>query len=1039
MSDSLNGLREKINQSYRMDETIRVDDLLSRIAFSEADKGRITHRAMALIAHVRRHPGDRTLLEDFMQRYALSTDEGIALMGLAESLLRIPDSATADALVVDKISHGHWDHNAEIDKKMVTTLSGWGLSLSEQVLHSSDTTFGRLVKRMGVPVIRQAVMQAVKLLGGQFVSGRTLKEALDNSDSGDAKSYLHSFDMLGEGARTALKANEYFIQYQHAIETLGKAQAKKDKDKTLFAKDSISVKLSALHPRYEEAQKALCLPVMIERVRELAVLAKTYDVMLTLDAEEADRLELSLDIFEAVFADDDLKDFQGFGLAVQAYQKRCPDVMAWLIALAHEHGKMIPVRLVKGAYWDSEIKKAQERGLSGYPVYTRKVNTDVSYLAVADQMLRAPHALYPQFATHNATTISAILELAARHNHTSFEFQRLHGMGEPLYEALSSKDLKNLLSGYVPPCRVYAPVGQYQELLPYLVRRLLENGANSSFVNHIYDERISPEKLARDPLSEAGTHTSKAHPSIPLPAHIFSERRNSVTFDLSDRQDQAHIRRTLDHYKAHQWHAGPVFGKDHIAKQAARIVSNPAETNQKVGDVQDISPEAIDGVMSGLNKAWESWNKTSLDQRAAILHKMADQYEKHQDELLALCVYEAGKTIPDALAEIREAIDFCRYYAAQALLHLAPHPLPGPVGEQNILHHEGRGVWVCISPWNFPLAIFTGQIVAALVAGNCVAAKPAPQTCLIAARAVQLMYEAGLPDDVLALLPGDGEVGKALTAHKWVAGVAFTGSTATAWHIQRSLSDKQGPLVPFIAETGGQNAMIVDSSALPEQVVDDIVRSAFLSAGQRCSALRVLYVQDDIAPTVLNMLRGAMSELHMGNPADLATDIGPVIDEHAKARLNHHLDVMPMPLMEISKTPSKGTFVTPTVLPLKKISDLTEEHFGPILHVIHFTAEQKPQIIDHINAYGYGLTLGIHSRIESFIHDVVQRARVGNVYVNRSMIGAVVGVQPFGGMGMSGTGPKAGGPDYLKRFAIEKTVTVNITAIGGNTILANLD
>lgn len=1031
MDNSLNGLRQKINQSYRMDETVRVDDLLSRLSFTDADKTRITQRTIALIDRVRQNPGDRTLLEDFMQRYALSTDEGIALMGLAESLLRIPDHATADALVVDKITHGHWDHNADIDKKMITTLSGWGLSLSEQVLQTPDTTFGRLVKRMGAPVIRQAVTQAVKLLGGQFVTGRTLKEALDHAAKTDD---LHSYDMLGEGARTDLKAKDYFIQYQHAIETLGKAQAKQAKGCDLFAKDSISVKLSALHPRYEEAQKDRCLPVMINRVHDLAVLAKQYDLMLTLDAEEADRLELSLDIFAAVFTHPDLDRYNGFGLAVQAYQKRCPDVIAWLIALARSHNKIIPVRLVKGAYWDSEIKRAQERGLSGYPVYTRKANTDLSYLVVADQMLQAPDALYPQFATHNAMTLSSILELAQRHHHTAFEFQRLHGMGEPLYDALSAPDLQPLMNGLKPVCRVYAPVGHYQELLPYLVRRLLENGANSSFVNHIYDTRIAPAQLAIDPLAAVAAHSNKAHPSIPLPEQLFAERRNSVTYDLSDRRDQDHINTVLDNYKSTHWTA-----KLEGAVDVPRIVVSPSEHGHKVGDVFDTDPGAVDGLVRNLNRGWSRWNAKNVNSRAAIISQIGDLFLTHQDELLALCVYEAGKTIPDALAEIREAVDFCRYYAAQSVHQLAPHPLPGPVGEQNVLYHEGRGVWVCISPWNFPLAIFTGQIVAALVAGNAVAAKPAPQTALIAARALDLIRQAGVPDDVLMVLPGDGAVGQELIAHPLVQGVAFTGSTHTAWAIQKSLSAKRGPLVPFIAETGGQNAMIVDSSALPEQVIDDVIRSAFLSAGQRCSALRVMYIQDDLAPVVLNMLRGALAELHAGNPASLATDIGPVIDEAARKRLTKHLDSMPMPLMQMDKIPHKGTFVAPTVLPLHAITELTDEHFGPILHVITYKADQKHTLIDQINAYGYGLTLGLHSRIESFIDDVIKRARVGNVYVNRSMTGAVVGVQPFGGMGLSGTGPKAGGPGYLKRFAIEKTVTINTTAIGGNTALANLD
>ena len=1030
MDHGLDALRRAINRSYRMDEGAKVLDMLGRLAFTDDERTRARERAIRLIEEVRKHPGDRTLLEDFMQRYALSTDEGIALMGLAESLLRIPDVATADALIVDKITHGHWDQNDIVDKKILTTLSGWGLSFSEQILNVSDqSVFGRLVKRVGLPVIRPAIMQAVKLLGGQFVSGQTLTEALERNT---AQHDLYSFDMLGEGARTNLKARDYFNHYAQAIETLGRAQ-QEHKDQSVIAKDSISIKLSALHPRYEEAQKERCLPVMIDHVHELAVLAKQHNIMITLDAEEADRLELSLDVFSAVFTHPDLVGFNGFGLAVQAYQKRCHAVLNWLTALARANKKIIPVRLVKGAYWDSEIKRAQERGLSGYPVYTRKTNTDVSYLVAADQMLEAPDALYPQFATHNALTISAILELAARRDQAKFEFQRLHGMGEPLYAAL--RDLKQ--HNMIVPCRIYAPVGAYQDLLPYLVRRLLENGANSSFVNHIYDVRIAPDMLVRDPLIQAKQNEHKAHPAIPLPVDLYPDRRNSVTYDLSDRDDQAHLKDRLDYYRTQTWTAR--LYPSQIKYASSRAVINPSNPNHTVGHVFDTTPDLIDPIIKKLSVSFSAWNAKPLAERAALLHAIADNLLKHQDELIALCVYEAGKTIPDSLAEIREAIDFCRYYAVQGVRDLTPIHLPGPVGESNTLHHEGCGVWLCISPWNFPLAIFMGQITAALMAGNCVLAKPAPQTCLIAARAVQIMLDSGLPKDVIALLPGDSEIGNALVKHPAVCGIAFTGSTATARRIQQTLAHKDGPIIPFIAETGGQNAMIVDSSALPEQVVDDVLRSGILSAGQRCSALRVLYLQDDIAPLILNMLRGALAEMQIGDPSHLATDVGPVIDEAARCRLQIHLDAMPVPLMQIDKMPVTGTFVLPTVLPIHAITDLTAEHFGPIIHVVQFTGAQKKDVIHQINAYGYGLTLGLHSRIESFIETIIKQARVGNIYVNRGMTGAIVGVQPFGGMGLSGTGPKAGGPNYLQRFTVEKAVTINLTAVGGNTILAGLD
>ncbi len=1031
MNADLNALRQDINRFYRLDETVKVDALLTQLSLTDAEHAAIAKETVTLIDTVRRHPGERTLLEDFMQRYALSTDEGIALMGLAESLMRIPDHATADALIIDKITHGHWDAAQPVDNKILTTLSGWGLAVSDYVLQASDNhVFGCLVKRMGTPLIRQAVMQAVKLLGGQFVAGRDLPEALVNSNKGDAKDYLFSFDMLGEGARTDLKAKDYYNHYIHAIETLGTAQA--NDTRPLFAKDGISVKLSALHPRYEEAQKDNCLPAMIKRVRELAKLAKQYNVLLTLDAEEADRLELSLDIFAAVFTHADLQDFNGFGLAVQAYQKRCQPALDWLIALAHQQQKIIPIRLVKGAYWDSEIKRAQERGLSGYPVYTRKVNTDVSYLVAADKMLAANDAIYAQFATHNALTIAQIKHLANKHHNTHYEFQRLHGMGDPLYHALSAKNFQQEF-GAAPPCRVYAPVGHYQDLLPYLVRRLLENGANSSFVNHIYDQRIAPESLIQNPLTIAARTADKSHMSIPLPQYLFHDRLNSVSYDLSDRDDQNHLIQILEYYKTHNWIAG-----GQTDSKQMRAIHNPADPVHIVGHVKDILPDEIDGMMHTLATAFPAWNHRPLAERAVILNKIADALAKHCDELIAICTYEAGKTIPDAVAEVREAIDFCRYYAVQARQTLNPITLPGPAGETNILRHEGRGVWMCISPWNFPLAIFVGQVVAALVAGNCVAAKPAPQTCLIAARAVALMHEAGVPHNVLQVMTGGNDTGAAITAHPSVAGIAFTGSTQTAWRIQKTLADKQGPLIPFIAETGGQNVMIVDSSALPEQVVDDIIRSGFQSTGQRCSALRVLYIQEEIAPAVLNMLRGAMAELRLGNPAHFSTDVGPVIDEAAKQRLNAHLHGSDMPMMQAHAAPANGYFVTPTVLNIKSIADLAAEHFGPIVHVVQFASDKKDKIIHEINAYGYGLTLGIHSRIESFIDQVVQQARVGNIYVNRGMTGAVVGVQPFGGMGLSGTGPKAGGPHYLQRFTTEKTVTINTTAVGGNTVLANL-
>jgi RHH-type proline utilization regulon transcriptional repressor/proline dehydrogenase/delta 1-pyrroline-5-carboxylate dehydrogenase len=1037
---SLEERRAKINPAYRQDETELVNLLLEQVHISEAQEAHITQQAVQWIEQVRKDGADRTLLEDFMQRYALSTDEGVALMGLAEALLRIPDTQTADQLISDKITTASWDGKASGKKshdheKMITTLSGWGLVMSDYILHHRDGHFGKLVKRLGLPIIRQAVMQAVKLLGGQFVAGRTLSEALSYSESGTGKHYLFSFDMLGEGARTALKAKDYDQHYQHAIETVGKAQQDKkgQTPKTLFQKHGVSIKLSALHPRYEELQRDHIMDEMVTRVRHLALLAKRYNIPVTLDAEEADRLELSLDIFERVFRDPELAGFDGFGLAVQAYQKRAVYVIDWLIGLARDVGKIIPVRLVKGAYWDTEIKRAQERGLDGYPVFTRKINTDLSYYAAAQKMLHADDAIYPQFATHNATTMAAILTMARYYNHRHFEFQRLHGMGHPLYDVLSRQD-----RDYVPPCRVYAPVGQHQDLLPYLVRRLLENGANSSFVNHIYNKDIPAEKLAASPLSQARLAEPRFHPKIPLPKDMYGTRENTPLYDLSDRAHQTRIKTVLENYKTMRWTARAHY-KDDIETVTERQIINPADHTHRVGVVYDAHPDSVSGVMEGLHEAWADWNDVPVTERAAIIERVADHLVTHADELIALCVYEAGKTVSDALADIREAIDFCRYYAQQARTNFKPVILPGPAGEENRLHLEGRGVCVCISPWNFPVAIYVGQIVAALVSGNTVFAKAAPQTCLTGYRIFEMMQQAGVPQNVLAFMAGDATIGQLAVAHHDTAAVVFTGSTQAAHHIQHSLAQKKNAIVPLIAETGGQNALLVDSSALPEQVVDDVIRSGFLSAGQRCSALRVLYVQEDIAPSILNMLRGAMAELRIGSPADLSTDVGPVIDEQAQKRLQAHLDAMDVPMMQAHKAVGKGYFIVPTVLGIDSMNILDQEHFGPIVHVVTFKAEDKYDLIDQINASGYGLTLGVHSRIESFIADTIKRARVGNIYINRSIIGAVVGVQPFGGMGLSGTGPKAGGPHYLLRFVQEKTVSVNMTAIGGNTVLANLD
>ena len=993
--------RMAINGFYRKDEEAVVDDLLKNFPITAEIEKTIQHNAAQWIQKLRNQPSQRTLLEDFMQRYSLSTAEGIALMSIAEAFLRVPDTEMADKLIIDKITNADWDHVALEGEKFLTMFSGWGLRLSETLLKEKTGVLGKMTQRLGLPVIRKAVVQAIKVLGSQFVCGRTIEEALKNAHREKQLHEAFSYDMLGEGARMQETATHYFNSYIHAIETTGRHRNSND----LYKGDGISIKLSALHPRYEEFQRNVCLPVLIDRVRQLALLGKKYNMLITLDAEEAERLEISLDIFAAVFSSPGLVDYHGLGLAVQAYQKRASAVMDYLIALARQHQKTIPVRLVKGAYWDSEIKRAQERGLSGYPVFTRKVSTDISYLAVAGKMLTASDAIYPAFATHNAFTIAAIVEMAQRNNCSHYEFQRLHGMGQQLYAAAYEA-----LGAKMPLCRVYAPVGVHQDLLPYLVRRLLENGANSSFVHQVYEKNVDIEKLVENPARKIMTYKTKAHSEIPLPGALYADRRNSVAPDLSDRHEREVILQSLPQYK----NSAPVL---------------------------KLEVAAVDGVMRNVQQGFTVWHKTAVTERADIVDRIADLYEKRRDELLALCVYEAKKTIPDAIAEWREAIDFCRYYAAQARRQLArPETMPGPTGETNQLFLEGRGVFVCVSPWNFPLAIFTGQVVAALVAGNAVIAKPAEQTPAIAKRAIELMHLAGVPQNVVMLVAGSGStVGAACIAHPLCAGVAFTGSTETAWRIQKSLADKRGPIVPFIAETGGQNAMIVDSTALAEQVVDDAIRSAFHSAGQRCSALRVLFLQEEIASSVIKMLSGAMQELGTGDPSLLSTDVGPVIDQSAAAELIKHVHALQgQQIAQSPMTTYDDSCVTPTLFHIYSINDLDKENFGPLLHIVTYKADRLDEVIQSINTIGYGLTLGIHSRVESRVQYIIDQARVGNIYVNRGMTGAVVGVQPFGGMGLSGTGPKAGGPHYLQRFVTEKTVSVNTTASGGNTTLATL-
>jgi RHH-type proline utilization regulon transcriptional repressor/proline dehydrogenase/delta 1-pyrroline-5-carboxylate dehydrogenase len=1029
--------RVRIRQAHRADEAACIAELVELAAVDEETRARIRSRALGLAGRVRRAGGDQLGVEAFLREYQLSTREGIMLMCLAEALLRIPDADTADRLIRDKLSAGEWSRHLGRSGSLLVNASTWGLMLTGRVVRANleqeadpGAWLSRLVQRLGEPVLRQALLQAMRVLGRHFVLGQTIEQAIRRAREAERKGYRYSYDMLGEAARTAADAAHYHLAYRDAIGAISAAAEAHD----LMARPGISIKLSALHPRYELAQHRRLHAEVYPRVLELLEAARAGNIAVTIDAEESDRLEPSLDLFERLAGAPELAGWDGLGLAVQAYQKRAIHLIAWLEALAARERRRIPVRLVKGAYWDTEIKRTQEQGLDDYPVFTRKLATDVSYLACARRLLAGGDVFYPQFATHNAQTLGSIVELAG--NRRDFEFQRLHGMGEALYEGLVGAD-----DGRVA-CRVYAPVGSHQDLLPYLVRRLLENGANTSFVNRILDEEVPLETLIEDPAAQLARLEPKRHPRIPLPVDLYGAvRRNSRGIDLRDPAVLDDLAAQLDHAFAPGFQARPGIPG---GRGEARAVLDPAARSFAVGSVIETDPETIAQAVRRAEAGFAAWERTPLQGRVACLRRAADLYEAHAAELLAFCVREAGKTLPDAVAEVREAVDFLRYYAMEALARAAPRELPGPTGESNRLALHGRGVFVAISPWNFPLAIFTGQIAAALVVGNAVLAKPAPQTPLIAAKAVALLHEAGVPEEALILLPGGPEVGAGLVADPGIAGVAFTGSTQTAWAINRALAAKDGPIVPLIAETGGQNAMLVDSSALSEQVVADVLESAFRSAGQRCSALRVLCLQDDVAPRVLEMLAGAMLELQVGDPGLLATDVGPVIDEAARRRLEQHATRMMREGRLIQRVPlgaelARGCFFAPQAFEIDAFARLEGEVFGPILHVVRFAGDRIEEMLDAINGTGYGLTLGVHSRIDQTIDLVLERARAGNIYVNRNMIGAVVGVQPFGGEGLSGTGPKAGGPHYLARFAAERTVSVNTAAVGGNASLLSLD
>ncbi|WP_020651032.1 bifunctional proline dehydrogenase/L-glutamate gamma-semialdehyde dehydrogenase PutA [Solimonas variicoloris] len=1029
LSAELAAARSRLPGLYRRAEPELLAELLPAARLSAEAAARVRSEAGALLAALRdpRHGG---WIDRLLQQYPLNTDEGVALLALAEAYLRVPDAATADALIRDKLAGGDWAAQRGASDSFLVNRATDALATARALLGDGPQAgaLRRAVARLGEPAVRQGVAVAMKIMGEQFVLGRDIGEALRTARRKDHARFRYSFDMLGEAARTRDDAQRYFEAYRRAIDAVGAAA---HADRAPTARDSVSVKLSALHCRYEVFHAAEAVPELTARVVELARAASAHGIGLTIDAEESERLEMSLDIVAGVAADAALAGWDGLGLAVQAYQRRASAVIAWADALGAATRRRLTVRLVKGAYWDSEIKRAQERGLVDYPLFTRKAATDVSYLACARAMLASPN-LYPAFATHNALSVATILEWAGARR--DFEFQRLHGMGVGLYEALIDA------RGYA--ARVYAPVGGHRELLAYLVRRLLENGANTSFVHQIADRRLDDDRLLADPVAAVEAAQLQSNPGIPMPLQIFGARRNSSGLDLSDAATLDALQAAMRAAWARPWRAAPWIGAA-LRNGAAQQLLDPADSARVVGEVVAATPADVADAVVLAARAQPAWDATPVETRAACLERLADLLEGERETLMALAVREAGKSVADALAEVREAVDFCRYYAQQARAQFAPQALPGPTGERNELRLAGRGVFACISPWNFPLAIFIGQVAAALVAGNTVVAKPAPQTPLIAAEAVRLLREAGVPADAIHLVPGGPEVGAALVAERRVAGVAFTGSTATARRIARTLlDDETRPLVPLIAETGGLNAMFVDSTALPEQVVADVLVSAFQSAGQRCSALRLLCLQDDIADTVLDMLRGAMAALAIGDPAQPATDVGPVIDAAAQARLLAHLDAQRERIVAQCALPAgceRGHFVPPTVIRLDAVEDLRDEVFGPVLHVVRWKAGELAQTVERVNASGYGLTMGLHSRRAGALDEVRARARVGNLYVNRTMIGAVVGSQPFGGEGLSGTGPKAGGPHYLLRFATERTLSVDTTSAGGNASLLSLD
>ncbi len=1024
-------LRERLRERKFAAEEPLADELLAAFPCVEDAEARTAARAGDIVRGMRARGREAGTIDAFLQEFRLTSEEGVALLCLAESLLRVPDADTADRLIAGRIGSADWTVHLGHSESLFVNASTWALMLTgralrldRRVIDEADDWLARLVQRAGEPLIRNAMRAAMRILGGQFVMGATIEAALRRC--GDAPA---SFDMLGEAARSDAQADAYGRAYAYAIDAVAATSLSRPSHS-----NAVSIKLSALDPRFEEAQRARVMQRLYPRLRDLAERAARANVGFTLDAEEADRLELTLDLFAHLARERSLAGWQGLGLAIQAYQKRALPATDWAIALARQRRCRLMLRLVKGAYWDAEVIRAQCAGLADYPVYTRKSATDVSYLACARALLVAGDAIFPQFATHNAHTVAAVLALAGERRE-GFEFQRLHGMGELLYSVADD------VFGWSLPRRVYAPVGRHEALLPYLVRRLLENGANSSFVNRLLDDSVPVERLIASPRASLEHAFPKRHPAIPPPPRLYDpERSNSAGTDLADRRVLDALAAMARALSGAPHEAAPLIAGQSVTRGTRRVIRSPADRRRVLGEAVAADAAAVIEAAAAAARAQPAWDRLGADARAAILERAADAIEAARDRLAGLIVVEAGRTLRDAVDEVREAVDFCRYYALQARRLFAPLVLPGPMGERNELHLHGRGVFACISPWNFPLAIFTGQIAAALAAGNAVLAKPAEQTPFVAEATTRLMHAAGVPADVLNLLPGGGQTGAAVVATPVLAGVAFTGSLATAQAIHRALAAKEGPIATLVAETGGQNAMVVDSTALLEAVVDDVLRSGYASAGQRCSALRVLLVQEDIAEPLLALLAEAIDTLVVGDPADPATDIGPLIDERARETLEAHVAALAASARIVKRhslagVSAHGLFMAPVLAEIDDLSSLGREVFGPVIHVKRFAAAALDEVLAELRSLGFGLTAGLHSRIDARIAQVAQGTGAGSLYVNRNMIGAVVGVQPFGGRGLSGTGPKAGGPHYLPRFATEQTISVNTTVTGANAAL----